>query len=351
MTYSVYQHWDPLKAMIVGKSYPPEVYDYIKNEKVRNVFYRIAEETEEDYQKLVALLNKLGVKTFRPDLTEKVELAKDNARRGIKISAPHDMQPRDGTIMLGDTFYCLGHLANPLQHVLDDIKANGSKVELSIPHIGLKYLNNELHLNGAMTSRVGKDLYIGTIEDTRLEDLDKVQQRLQNQLVDYRVHLLDTQGHTDGTFCPVVPGLILSIMGPSTYKDTFPEWEVVPLRAEVYETAGEWLNFKNKNHGKWWVPGEELNDDFTNFVEEWMNHWVGYIEESVFDLNLIVVDQKNVIVNGYNKKVFDAFSRYGITPHICNFRHRFFWDGGLHCITSDIHREGTMTDWFPQRNQ
>jgi N-dimethylarginine dimethylaminohydrolase len=202
-----------------------------------------------------------------------------------------------------------------------------------------------------MTSRVGKDLYIGTIEDTRLEDLPEVQSRLQEKLSDYRVHLLDTQGHTDGTFCPVVPGLILSIMGESTYKDTFPEWEVVPLRAEVYEKAGSWLDFKNKNAGKWWVPGEELNDDFTNFVEEWMNHWVGYIEESVFDLNLIVVDTKNVIVNGYNKKVFDTFSRYGITPHVCNFRHRFFWDGGLHCITSDIHREGTMTDWFPQRNQ
>ena len=57
MTYSVYQHWDPLKVMAVGKSYPPELYNYIKNEKVRKVFYQIAEETEEDYQKLISLLN------------------------------------------------------------------------------------------------------------------------------------------------------------------------------------------------------------------------------------------------------------------------------------------------------
>jgi len=27
-----------------------------------------------------------------------------------------------------------------------------------------------------------------------------------------------------------------------------------------------------------------------------------------------------------------------------------FWDGGLHCITSDIHREGTLKDYFPQRS-
>jgi hypothetical protein len=28
---SVYQHWDPLRAIAVGQSYPPELYDYIKN--------------------------------------------------------------------------------------------------------------------------------------------------------------------------------------------------------------------------------------------------------------------------------------------------------------------------------
>ena len=65
MTYSVHQHWDPLKAMAVGTSYPPEFYDYIKNEQVRKVFYKIAEETEEDYQKLTNLLQSLGVDVFR----------------------------------------------------------------------------------------------------------------------------------------------------------------------------------------------------------------------------------------------------------------------------------------------
>ena len=53
---------------------------------------------------------------------------------------------------------------------------------------------------------------------------------------------------------------------------------------------------KAVNRGKWWVPGEELNQDFTDYVETWMNHWVGYVEESVFDVNMIVIDKKNVIV-------------------------------------------------------
>jgi hypothetical protein len=161
--------------------------------------------------------------------------------------------------------------------------------------------------------------------------------------------VVDTQGHSDGTFCPVVPGLIVSLFDMPNYEDTFPGWEVVYCEGESWFKVSNFLDLKQKNKGKWWVPGEELNDEFTDYVETWMNHWVGYVEETVFDVNMLVIDQKNVVCNNYNKKVFDAFSRFGITPHVINFRHRYFWDGGLHCITSDLHREGTMQDYFPER--
>ena len=106
MTYSVYQHWDPLKVMAVGKSYPPEVYDYIKNEKVRKVFYQIAEETEEDYQKLISLLGSFGVETIRPDMSGPISWAQHNIKNNETIARPWPMQPRDYSIMLGETFYC-----------------------------------------------------------------------------------------------------------------------------------------------------------------------------------------------------------------------------------------------------
>jgi hypothetical protein len=141
----------------------------------------------------------------------------------------------------------------------------------------------------------------------------------------------------------------VSLRDVPTYADTFPGWEVVYLPGQSWDRIAPFLELKNKNAGKWWVPGEELNDDFTNFVESWLTDWVGYVEETVFDVNMLVIDEKNVVCNNYNKQVFDAFARYNITPHIVNFRHRYFWDGGLHCITSDIHREGTMQDYFPER--
>ena len=107
---------------------------------------------------------------------------------------------------------------------------------------------------------------------------------------------------------------------------------------------------KEKNKGKYFVAGEEDNDDLIEYMDSWLSHWQLYVEESVFDVNMLVIDENNIICNGYNEKVFKYFEKHGVTPHIVNFRHRYFWDGGLHCITSDISREGEQKAYFPDRN-
>jgi hypothetical protein len=202
-------------------------------------------------------------------------------------------------------------------------------------------------INAATYTRVGRDIYVGT--DEYGQDKSNQINWLNTNRTDYRWHKVDTGGHSDGTFCPVVPGLIVSLYDVPSYAKTFPGWEVVYLPGQSWQKVMPFLNLKEKNKGKWWVPGEELNDDFTDFVESWLGHWVGYVEETVFDVNMLVIDEKNVVCNNYNEEVFKAFDRHGITPHVVNFRHRYFWDGGLHCITSDLHREGVQKDYFPER--
>jgi N-dimethylarginine dimethylaminohydrolase len=359
MTYSVYQHWDPLKVVGLGKSYPPELYDYIKNEKVRKVFQRIAEETEEDYLSLQSLLQKLGSKVIRVDVDPMLEQAKHAIQKGTVIPKPYFMQPRDYSIMLGETFHVIEDPC--MKPIADDCIQNGNRVLPSIvagrhkeDTIAAASSLSDIYLNGAMVSRIGKDIILGTSDITDAFGAtiyNGFTEQVQDYLPGYRIHVADSKGHLDGTYCPVVPGLIVSILAGYDYDKTFPGWEVVHLENESWFKLGPVLNMKAKTKGKWWVPGEELNEDFTDYVESWMKHWVGYVEESVFDVNMLVVDQHNVIVNGYNQKVFDAFSKRGITPHICNFRHRYFWDGGLHCITTDINREGTLQDYFPERNK
>ena len=382
MTYSVYQHWDPLEVCAVGRSYSPEFYAYIENPKVREVFERIARETEEDFQKLITLLESFGVEIVRPDLSDNY-LDYLNLLTN-KISAP-PMCPRDYSIMLGEDFY---YNCRPLrQELWDQLKGTSwpEKLPSKYDFVSLpNYLKDELittnvdffqlypadswntlikktqtqlmstpvsphlhYVNAAGYTRIGRDIYVGT--EYSGQDLFDKAEWLTNNISQYRWHVVNTGGHSDSTYCPVKPGLIVSLMDISEYATTFPGWEVVYLPSQSWFAITPFLDLKEKNGGKWWVPGEELNDEFTNFVEEWMGHWVGYVEETVFDVNMLVIDEQNVVCNNYNKDVFDAFERHGITPHIINFRHRYFWDGGLHCITSDISRRGTMQDYFPER--
>ena len=95
--YSVYQHWDPLKVCIVGRNYPPEFYSWITVKHVRNLFEKIAVETEEDYQKIIQKLQEFGVEVLRPTLP-------NNTFIGGKYY-PTTMTPRDTMIMVGETFY------------------------------------------------------------------------------------------------------------------------------------------------------------------------------------------------------------------------------------------------------
>lgn len=383
--YNVFQHWDPLKVCIVGKSYSPEFYKFIKNSRVRSVMERIATETEDDYQKLIELLNSFGVNVLRPDVTDNHADYLDSTG---KIMIP-PMTPRDYSAMIGEKFYFNRRIPeNNRENAINkwnEIKGVSwpayppetadqySKLDLNIKNellefnlsdvFGkfdtrhnswsnvLKQINNPIiydtGINSAMVTRIGKDLYFGT--DSYTQNQQHLLASRRELFPEYRCHVVNSGGHTDGTFCPVVPGLIISLHDIPTYQDTFPDWEVVYLPGQSWEKVSQFLKLKRKNKGKWWVPGEELNDEFTDFVEQWLDKWVGYVEETVFDVNMLVVDQKNVVCNNYNKLVFDALERYGVTPHVINFRHRYFWDGGLHCITSDLHREGNIIDYFPGR--
>jgi hypothetical protein len=376
--YSVYQHWDPLKVCVVGRSYPPEFYNWINVPHVRSLFEKIAIETEEDYQNIIKKLQEFGVTVLRPDLPTNTFV------NGKHVPPP--MTPRDYTIMIGNKFYTqYGDVDQKLSLLYKKIKDNSwpectSLAEFYTLPIHIQQECQDLHqfdlhsfetdpytnivqhvrqqgntvetkghkyINGSMVSRIGRDLYFGT--DTYQDTIEDIKKSMDQEFPKHRNHVINTGGHSDGTYCPVCPGLIISLLDVPTYKDTYPDWEVVYLPGQSWHKVGAFLLAKQKNKGKWWIPGFEQDQAVVDTVEHWLGHWVGYVEETVFDVNMLIIDPKNVIVFGYNKKVFDALERFGITPHIVPFRHRYFWDGGIHCVTSDLHREGTMQDYFTQR--
>ena len=375
MMYNVYQHWDPLKVCVVGRSYPPEFYSWINKPSVRSLFERIAQETEEDFQNIIKTLESFGVTVLRPDLPKTTFL------NGQYVSPP--MTPRDTSLMVGTIYYesnsfnfnkfynnvkdsnwptCATleefyNLPKDLikechsQHNLTAVLDAHSQYNQITQHVRNQGNIVKSHLsdryNGAMVSRIGQDLYFGT-HFYRQDNQDFVEQ-VNLEFFNTRNHVVNTGGHADATFCAVCPGLIISLFDVPSYAKTFPGWEVVYLPEQSWHLVDEFVKLKEKNKGRWWIPGFEHDQDVVNTVETWLSHWTGYVEETVFDVNMLVIDPKNVMVFNYNKQVFDTLDRYGITPHIVPFRHRYFWDGGIHCVTSDLHREGHRQNYFPER--
>ena len=331
--------FQPLEICLVGRSYPPEFYSKIKNSNVRSVMEKIAIETEEDYQKLIKMLEGFQVQVERP-----VIMANNNFEEYMVIRAdgskwyqPPPMSPRDYLLVAGSQLFINRPSGQTYVDFFDPVIDR---------IVGTKYHARDYPdttvISGPSVTRVGKDLYFDNKSEFDQDIFD-------TYFSDYRCHSVTTGGHSDGVFCPVTPGLIVSLHDYTGYQETFPGWEVVYLPEQSWSQVLPFLELKKKNHGKWWIPGEEMNDEVTNFVNSWLNDWIGFVEETVFDVNMLVIDEKNVICNNYNEKVFKTLAKYGVTPHICNFRHRYFWDGGLHCITVDLRRRGPCLDYFAQK--
>jgi len=200
------------------------------------------------------------------------------------------------------------------------------------------------YISSANCWRLGKDLYFNYVNLWTVLNQERFKEKWNKLFPDYRCHAISVPGHGDGAMHPVKEGLIIAAKEEKHYKDYYPGWEVVTVKD--FDKMRPFLELKNKNRGRWWIKGEESNDDLIDYIDTWLDHWVTYAEETIFDINVLPINEQNCIVNGYNKNIYDAFERHGITPHVVNFRHRWFWDGGLHCITSDIHREGEQKTFW-----
>jgi hypothetical protein len=328
--------FQPLKTCLVGRCYPPEFFDKIENPEVRSVMRRIAEETEEDYLALIAILEKFGVTVVRPTINADNNFEEYMLIRadGTRVYQKPPMQPRDDLLVIGNKIFSTRPHGPQYVDFYDAIwnDIEGEKFHAR-EHPALK------GMCAPGITRVGHDVYFD--EPVFPEYITKYFEP------HYRCHHVNTGGHSDAVFCPVTPGLIVSLRDYQEYEKTFPGWEVVYLPNQSWDLVRPFLELKEKNQGRWWIPGEEKNDSVTEYIDTWLGHWVGYVEETVFDVNMLVIDEHNVVCNNYNEKVFEALARHGVTPHVCNFRHRFFWDGGLHCNTLDLVREGSQIDYFP----
>ena len=162
-------------------------------------------------------------------------------------------------------------------------------------------------IDSAMVMRLGKDLIVGHWEH---EITQQVQQRMDQLFPDHDCHVIDSQGHLDGTISIVAPGLVVAndIVELGNY---FRDWKVIRVNLPSLDNIPS-------------VPTD-------------IHHWVGNAQETIIDINMLPVDHENVICVNDNR-IGDELVNLGINVHGVRMRHHRFWDGGVHCVTNDIHR-------------
>lgn len=338
-----------LTHCLVGRCYPPEFFGFIKNAKIRGVFEKVSQETEEDYQKLLKILHGFGVTTHRPILADDFGMYLYQRDDGFEEYKRPPMQPRDDMIVIGDRLFVvhLGHgdgYLDPWDHLISKIDKHHVEDHRTDYQIWKK-------VAPPCITRIGRDLYFDFYSHDPNYSRQSYFDMLQSSIIpkyfaDYRIHFVDCGGHSDAVFCPVVPGLIVTYEDPVKYQMSFPAWEVIQVSHGDLTKNDQALKALKKTQGKWWIKNVDLDTDLIEFVSKNFQGWTGYSIETVFDVNMLVIDEQNVIVNSENPTIMKAFERRGISAHVCAFRHRFFWDCGLHCATLDLRREGDIIDYF-----
>jgi len=330
--YNSWCKWHPLKTVMLGRSYYPEYYRDIQNPKIKDCLIRIAEETEEDFKNYEKVLKEWGCEVIRPELDINENLQEQiDTHSGSWYNIRPPAQPRDAQLVMGNELLFTNKDHPSIKEKLVEYNSDN-----------IYDLDSRYKFDACLMTPVGNRVYIDRKEIPQ-DVIDSVKEKYPER----EFIQVEIGGHTDGCFHTLKPGAIISVNGRyEQYGETFPDWEVCYLENQSWSLVEDWSKLKKKNNGKWWLAGEEKNNDFTDFVETWLTTWVGYCEESVFDVNVLMLDDKTVCVNNYNKQAFEFFKKHNIEPIISPFRHRYFWDGGLHCVTLDLYREGDMENYF-----
>ena len=244
--------------------------------------------------------------------------------------------PRDNYLTLGNKLYSLHNqlTRDPWQHWMDHYQSLGETV------IAPKDQPiNCLHPPSLV--RVGRDLYLDTI--THQDTWGYICEWLVDVAREYRINICNTGGHSDAVFCPVAKGVIVTSHYKHEYKQTFPGWEIF----HVPDT----LNNFDTNHQHWFTSNRSVdnNQAFSQHILDRAQDWIGNASETVYEVNMLVLDEHNVVAMKEYPPLFKWLEERGITVHLFDLRTRGFWDGGWHCFTLDIAREDTKLDLFPER--
>lgn len=335
-----FSEFQPLEEVVIGQGYPPDYFDFVKDKQTRQCLEQIFLEIQQDFDHLVATLQSFGVTVRRPEIITKEEF-QSQAEQGNHMMPP--LTPRDRQSVFGTKLVrCSPYRA--FDALFDHYKTTAPDQVLDVFDREPDHLFNGA--NASCVFRMGRDVWF---DESAWLTAQQSQWLERTVMTDpgYRFHRMLTEGHGDCVFAVLRPGVILTSFHDDgvNYRQDFPGWA---MHRVMSASLNRMAALRHALHPglTWWVPGHDNLAQFRDYVDRYLHEWTGAIHESVFDVNCLSIDEDHVIFGCYDKNVFDYCRQHDIEPILCDIRHRFFFDGSVHCCSLDIRRRGGMEDYF-----
>jgi glycine amidinotransferase len=348
-----YNEWDPLEEIIVGRLEGATIPSYHVT-----VTYNIPATTAKLYRPFAGRRYPgFLVKRAQKELDEFIHILESE---GIVVRRPDGMDfsvkyktpywtskgfctacPRDGFLVIGDEIietamawrsryfemYAYRSLfkeyfvkgarwtSAPKPQLLDDLYDYAFKApEKDEP---IRYVINEFEpvFDAADFVRCGKDLFVTKSNVTNNSGITWIRRHLGEK---YRIHEIEsrcrTPMHIDSSFMPLAPGKVL--VNPD-YIDTIKLPKILK---------------------SWDILIAPEPDPVSGYVVSMCSKWI--------NLNVLMLDEKRVIVEKSQKSMIKALKDWGFEPIPCSFLNYGPFGGSFHCATLDIRRKGELQSYF-----
>jgi hypothetical protein len=378
--------FQPLKTVMVGDVYDQSFFDGIKNDTIREGLKEIVGGTKEDIQYFKKVVKEKGIEVIQlttDDLNYKknindyineegmigkdTQLSRDGFRNGIPVPP---LAIRDDVIVMGNnllvtdpnpyaTSQAMTHYKEMFGDQVDNtiadnniefkrsvrnIRSWANRNNLSIEDADIKRLQSEKPLNGFCApnlTRIGKKILVDVWQAPYL-----IEEFMEKKYPKHDYQRLFIGGHNDSVFSVLKPGVVIAASWLEPYADIFKGWDIIWFdEPDWARIAGHQMDMKRDNSGCYWYPDKQDNPQLESFIDEWLSTWHGHSSETIFDVNVLMLDENTCVVNSDSPKLLSELEKRKIEPVVIPLRNRFFWDGGWHCNTLDIYREGGCIDY------
>ena len=297
--YNVWNKWDPIKEVIVGSCVNENFFAHIKNKEIKEKLTKLLVETQEDLDNFADVLSKHGAKVHRPYVDPDARMDPDKKQKRLEVM---NIQPRDDIGVLGNNIFFSNSVGGEAKPPAVDLytKTLGEDNIVQDPkEPWVQLLRKKITCTLPSWTLVGKDLFVDECDPVKSHMNQHMMFKLRNNIAEWipntEVHMLRVGGHTDACFHTCKPGVIVSLMDIQNYNETFPKWDVLGIASENkwWDTLTPFMEAKKITQGKYWIPGEEKNEPLLQFINSWLDEWVGYAEETVFDVNMFMIHYSN----------------------------------------------------------